>query len=240
MGLLNDNIRYLRESTGHNQTEFAYKFGLTRPQVASYEESRAIPKIEVLALIANFFGISIDHMVKYDFQKLNYDGFIKIELDKNGKPEVTFDKKSGVSEPTEPIHLRNNKPTPLVGVEAFGGSLNAIFRIEEKDIQAYYVVPDFTNVDFMIRVKGNSMYPKYSSGDVVACRIIKESKFIQWGKVYIVATKEQGILIKRLQQSEKKNCITAFSENEKTYKPFDIPQDEILGMAIVIGVIRLE
>jgi len=128
---------------------------------------------------------------------------------------------------------------PLISHEAAAGFGTAQFAIREEDIAARYVVPDFKGVDFMIRIKGSSMYPKYSSGDVVACRIIKESKFIQWNKPYIVATKEQGILCKRLKPSEKKNHILAVSDN-KEYPPFDLPWDEVTGVALIIGTIRLE
>ena len=111
--------------------------------------------------------------------------------------------------------------------------------IKESDIQDRYLIPDFNNIDFMIRVKGESMYPKYSSGDIVACRTIKESSFLQWNKVHVIATREQGILIKRINPNEEKNSITAVSEN-KDYASFTIPKNEITGIALVIGVIRLE
>lgn len=129
--------------------------------------------------------------------------------------------------------------TPLVSVEALGGFGNADFSIKDSDIQDSYVVPDFNGIDFMIRVKGSSMYPKYASGDIVACRILKESTFIQWGKVHVIATKEQGILIKKIGISDKEAHIRAISINEE-YAPFDVPENEITGMALVVGVIRLE
>ncbi len=128
---------------------------------------------------------------------------------------------------------------PLVTTEAIGGFGNMQFAIREQDIQELYKVPDFINVDFMIRVKGSSMYPKYNSGDVVACRVIRESQFIQWNKVHVIATKEQGILIKRIDVSDEPNCLKAISDN-KDYRPFEIPKEEITGLALVVGVIRLE
>lgn len=130
---------------------------------------------------------------------------------------------------------------PLVSIHAIGGFGNSRFAIQEKDVKAYYVVPKFQGckVDFMIEVAGSSMYPKYNSGDVVACTIIRERHFIQWNKVHVIGTKEQGILIKRLKKGAKSNYITAISDN-KDYDPFDIPENEITGIALVIGVIRLE
>jgi len=130
---------------------------------------------------------------------------------------------------------------PLVSVTAIGGFGNHTFSIEQKDVKDYYIIPKFKHkkIDFMIEVEGPSMYPKYNSGDVVACTIIKESNFIQWHKVHVVATREQGIIIKRIEPSEKEGYLTMISDNEK-YRSFDVPNEEITGIALVVGVIRLE
>ena len=128
---------------------------------------------------------------------------------------------------------------PLVTNEAAAGFGNSTFAISNQDIQALYKVPDFTDIDFMIRVKGNSMYPKYSSGDVIACRILRNSKFIEWNKPHLVSTTEHGLIVKRLRKSKAANCITAISDNTE-YEPFDIPMNEVTGIAIIIGIIRLE
>lgn len=130
---------------------------------------------------------------------------------------------------------------PLVDAYAIGGFGGSDFSIQAHDVKANYVIPKFEHkkVDFMIEVNGSSMYPKYNSGDVVACRIIRESSIIQWNKVYVIATDENGILIKRLKKSNTKDCLLAVSDNE-SYDPFDIPKEEINSIAIVVGVIRLE
>lgn len=141
----------------------------------------------------------------------------------------------------ESIKMLDVPPIPFVSINAIGGFGNSEFSIAEQDVKDYYVIPKFKDrkIDFMIEVCGSSMYPKYNSGDVVACRTINESNFIQWNKVHIIATEEQGILIKRLKKSKSKDCLLAVSDN-KDYEPFDIPLKEITGIAIVVGVIRLE
>lgn len=133
------------------------------------------------------------------------------------------------------------RPIPLVSQTAVAGFGNNDFAIAEQDVKEYYLVPKFKHchIDFMIEVTGSSMYPKYNSGDVVACTIIRESRFIQWNKCHVIATKEQGILVKRLLPGDDSSHIKAVSDN-KDYPPFDIPIDEITGIAIVAGVIRLE
>ena len=68
---------------------------------------------------------------------------------------------------------------------------------------------------------------------------IKESRFIQWNKCHVISTSEQGLLVKRLKKGLTEKSILAISDN-KEYDPFEIPIDEISGIALVIGVIRLE
>lgn len=132
-------------------------------------------------------------------------------------------------------------PIPLVNVRAIGGFGNNSFSIEERDVKDYYVIPKFKHkkVDFMIEVEGSSMYPKYNSGDVVACNIINENSFIQWNKTHVIATKEQGIIIKRIKKGSSDHTLCMISDN-KDYDPFEVSKDDITGIALVVGVIRLE
>ncbi len=91
----------------------------------------------------------------------------------------------------------------------------------------------------MVPVVGVSMLPTYSPGDLVACKIIKNRDFIQWSKPHVIATREQGLLLKRIKKSETPGYITAISDN-KEYDPFDIPESEITGIALVLGGVKFE
>lgn len=136
---------------------------------------------------------------------------------------------------------QNNKAIPLVDEEAVAGFGNPKFAIKEQDVKEYYTIPKFRHrkVDFMIEVYGNSMYPKYNSGDIVAATIITESGFIQWNKPHIIATKSQGILVKRILKGPDEHTLILKSDN-KDYPPFEVPKDEVDGLALIVGVIRLE
>ena len=142
---------------------------------------------------------------------------------------------------TLPAELSDAKRIPLVDAYAVGGFGSVDFKLEQQDVKDYYVIPKFKDrqIDFMIEISGSSMYPKYSSGDVIACRVIHERAFIQWNQTHVVATREQGILVKRLRESEMEGSLLAVSDNQN-YPPFHIPEREITGLALVVGVIRLE
>lgn len=132
-------------------------------------------------------------------------------------------------------------PIPLVTQKAAAGFGNGDFSIEESDVKEYYVIPKFKycHVDFMIEVSGLSMYPHFNPGDVIACSILRNSQFLQWNKCHVIATREQGILVKRLMPGEDKKHLRAISDN-KEYPPFEIPVDEITGIAVVVGHVGLE
>lgn len=139
-----------------------------------------------------------------------------------------------VSEKSPALH---GKTLPLIPIEAFAG--HGLPTYEDEKIQDYYTVTDFKESDFLIRVKGDSMSPKFCGGDLVACKKVTETYFLQWGRCYVIFTRSQGVMIKRVQPSEKTGCIKCVSDNPK-YAPFDVPQEDVLSIALVNGAITLE
>ena len=142
---------------------------------------------------------------------------------------------------TPPAVEHSTKTLPLIPIEAvagFNGYDAAGVRLEDC---TQYTVPEFAalHADFLIRVSGSSMYPKYSSGDILACRKLTDVTFFQWGKVYVLDS-NQGAMVKRLFPSENDpDKISCHSDNEN-YPPFDITKSDIRSVSIVVGAIRFE
>lgn len=128
---------------------------------------------------------------------------------------------------------------PLIPVDAMAGALTgSMDMIMEYDCERY-IVPIFKGANFLIRVQGDSMTPRYLSGDIVACkRVEMDNLWFQWGKTYVLDTR-QGALLKRIEPAEKDGFIQLCSDNTK-YKPFDLPIEEINGVALVVGTIRVD
>jgi len=105
----------------------------------------------------------------------------------------------------------------------------------------HYKIPEFKNLgaEFLVRVGGSSMYPKYSSGDILACRKIHDILFFQWGKIYVIDS-SQGQLIKRVLEHEDETQILLVSDNSEKYPPFTIPKNDIRSLSIVLGAVRME
>lgn len=133
--------------------------------------------------------------------------------------------------------LTERKIIPLIPLEAFAGYPTEQFS--DMPIEEYYQINEFSNADFLIRVKGDSMTPKYNGGDLVACKKIQEITFFQWHRIYVVYTKSQGIVIKRVEPAPTEDCIELVSDNP-AYKPFLLKKEEIDDIAIVLGAVTLE
>lgn len=133
-----------------------------------------------------------------------------------------------------------HKGIPLIPMEAIAG-FPAIDNdgVSFDDCQ-HYSIPEFEakGANFLIRVSGDSMTPLYCNGDIIACRKIAEIHFFQWGGVYVLDT-SQGVLVKYVEECENNDdCILCVSEN-KRYKPFSLPKDDIRSLSTIVGLVRL-
>ncbi|MFZ9589911.1 MAG: helix-turn-helix domain-containing protein, partial [Chitinophagaceae bacterium] len=57
------NLKHLRKLKGLTQEEFAQKLQIKRSLLGAYEEERAEPRIDVLEMVSDHFGISLDDLL---------------------------------------------------------------------------------------------------------------------------------------------------------------------------------
>ena len=180
-------------------------------------------KIEII--ISVYSDIDLNWLITGNGEMLKVTGDRGLYIDEQNSEIITKEAQSCVG-------------IPLIPIDAMAG-----FAIGTGDsVMTYdcdhYVIPNMLNADFLIQVKGQSMEPKYLSGDIVACKKLNLDTFFQWNKVYVLDT-EQGAIIKRINKSESENCIKCVSVNED-YAPFDLPLESIYSLALVVGMIRVE
>lgn len=229
-------LRLIEHYSDGNKSEFARMIGVS-PQAVNTWISRNTFDIDIV--YANCINVSPEWlltgkgpMLKPTIEESQVTTQLSTPTAKDRLPEAF--------RCLDPLHA-TQELIPLVTPKVAAGFGSADFSIAESDIKDYYIIPKWRRqrVDFMIEVTGDSMQPKYSAGDIVGCTIIQNSSFIQWNRPHVIATREQGILVKRLMPGTTSNTISAVSDNPK-YPPFDIPKNEINGIALIIGMVGLE
>lgn len=125
---------------------------------------------------------------------------------------------------------------PRIPLDAAAGTLSVISSsVSESECERLPLITRFPEYDFTIMVKGDSMEPEFHSGDEIACKFIRDSSFIQWGRPHILDT-YQGVVLKRIYN--RKESILCKSDNA-SYEDFEIPKEDIYRIALVVGSVRL-
>lgn len=141
--------------------------------------------------------------------------------------------------PSKKVESENVLPMlPFSAVAGFLAENNSGFG---RDMEMC-TVPAFLakGADFLIRVEGDSMYPRYLNGEILAVKTIKDPTFFQWGKVYVLSTKHGGIVKKLFPDPDDENAIVCHSENSGMYPDYKITKDDIFNVGVVIGHIGIE
>lgn len=89
-------------------------------------------------------------------------------------------------------------------------------------------------IDF-INVYGDSMYPKYCSGEIIGIKEV-ELQYLNFGYAYVVILKDGQVMLKFIKKGSNSEHIILESEN-KFYEPKEYHLDQIKKVFIIKGVI---
>lgn len=123
---------------------------------------------------------------------------------------------------------------PRIPMTVAAGSLSGFADdIQYNDWEQYPVIKAFPPYDFTIVVKGDSMEPKFEGGDEVAIK--KVCDFIEWGKVYVLDTRDGAVLKRLYDNGDKYRCVSFNDE----YPDFEVNKEDVYGVYKVVGLIRI-
>tara|TARA_Y100000590_G_scaffold6293_1_gene8293 strand:- start:552 stop:1316 length:765 start_codon:yes stop_codon:yes gene_type:complete len=222
---VNENIRFLRKKKGWTQEKFSNKIGIKRSLVGAYEEGRSDPRLNNLLKICEIFGISLDNILKNDVSNLSEDDYLKSQDQKVKVLSITVDKFG-----EENIELINQR--------ASAGYLNSYSDFEFIENLPKFQLPflHFSGTHRAFEIKGDSMIP-LTSGSIVIGKYVDNTDFLKDGKTYILLTKEDGIVYKRIEVLD--NSLKLISDN-KSYEPYVISNNNILEMWEAIAFFSLD
>lgn len=211
MSKISRNIKHLRLLKNWSQGQLADEVELSRARIGSYEEGRAEPSIEVMVRLSHIFHVSIDALVKSNLSGLKDTQLMKVAENRLLFPIM--------------VDMNNNDLVEVVTAKASAGYLNGY-----SDPEYFEKLPNM-NLPFKITgkhrafpIKGDSM-PPLKDGSFVVGKFVESIKDIHDGSTYILITKDEGIVYKRVHA--KANMLELISDN-KVYSPYTVHAKDVL------------
>ena len=208
------NIRHLRSLKKLSQEELSDELGITRARLGSYEEGRNDPPTELLIKISEFFHVAVDAILKADLTKADLKGLLNI-----GKNRMLF-----------PIAVdkEGNDLVEVIPIKAQAGYTTGYSDpqfISKLPIMNLPFLPTGKHRAFSIR--GDSM-PPLKPNDYVVAKYLESVNDIKEGQTYVVLTKNDGIVYKRLSNVNKKTGTVELHSDNKNYKPYELSFTDII------------
>ena len=131
------------------------------------------------------------------------------------------------------------KRVPYYNINISDSGINNLTLKEEKP--EYFVnYRPFNDCSLYLPVYGDSMYPKYASGEIIAVKEIINHEVIQWGEAYVIMTGENSNnlrTIKILHEHPDSNKIILRSSNPNFKGDTIINKKDIVSLYIIKGKI---
>jgi len=211
MSLFSDNIKYLRVSKSLTQQGVADDLMITRARLLKYEDGTSQPPIELLKKISNFYNVSIDILVSVDLRKIPMGELLKLDDNRILLP-ITVDN-------------QGENFIEIIPHKAKAGYTSGYADPEFIENLQQISLPFLRNGKFRaFPVEGDSM-PPHKEGSFIVGKYVEKLGDVMDGKTYILLTKSDGIVYKRLNKNGRN--LTLQSDN-RVYRPYEVKASEIL------------
>lgn len=219
MNVFGNRLKALRKSEGLSQEELALELNkkhnlkIDRTMISKWETGFQMPVMNTVAILAKFFNVSIDYLNGDENKKYHY---INLPSPNITKEYTTF---------------------PVIGEIAAGFEHIAIEDWEGDTVD----VPDsclkgHNKSDFFVlRVKGDSMYPEYREDDKVL--ILKQPTVNFYGQVAAVIYNDDCGTLKKVEYKKGEDWIRLVPINPSI--PPILLKDEQLEHFRILGIPRM-
>ncbi len=207
--MFTEKMKDLRQSRGLNKRQMAEILELPYTTYNNYEIGAREPNSDILKKISNIFGVSVDFLIdNSDFIYGNINLISPTISDDNIEFAVIGDIAAGFDK---------------VAIEDWSG--------DKILIPASYLKGRNKDDFFVLRVKGDSMYPEYRDGDKLL--ILKQNVVDYSGQIAVAIYGDDLGTIKKIEY--KKDCINLVPINPQ-YQPEEITDMETVH---ILGIPKL-
>ncbi|MFA0963583.1 XRE family transcriptional regulator [Roseivirga sp. BDSF3-8] len=228
MGLVNENIKWLRKKERLTQEQLAEKIGIKRSLLGAYEEGRADPRLNNLLNIARQFDVSVDTLLTKDVSRMSED-----QLKAHSSTGTGITDNFRVLSITVDSEDREN--IELVPQKAAAGYLNGYADPEYLEELPRFRLPNLPGgaTYRAFEISGDSMLP-LMPGTIIVGSYVESPASIRDGKTYVLVTQREGVVYKRVYRQRddrgKEDSSLRLMSDNRSYDPYDVGLDEVIEL----------
>ena len=219
-----ENLKILRKSKKISQEELSKKLNLTRSTYSGYENAAAEPSLETLLKISDFYGMSVDNLLRRDLSELNDSDLSRVlkmeSFDLQGKNLRVL---------AIAVGQDDEERVELVEEKAKAGYTTGF-----SDPEYLKVLPTF-NLPFLsknksyraFQISGDSM-PPVSDKSYVIGEYLQNWNHIRDGKPYIIVTKNDGVVFKIVYNHLNEDRELELVSTNPIYKPYRLKVSDVV------------
>lgn len=212
MSHFSDNIRYLRLQKKVSQEKLAEELLITRARYVKYESGASEAPYDILKRIAHYYHYSIDILLSVDIRKVDTNGLVRLEDNRILLP-ITVDREG-------------ENTIEIIPQKAKAGYLSGYSDPEFIEGLQQISLPFLKNGKFRaFPVTGDSM-PPHRDGSFIIGKYVENLGEVRDGRTYIVLTKGEGIVYKRLNKNGRNSLV--LSSDNTFYEPYTVRASEVL------------
>ncbi|WP_257657663.1 XRE family transcriptional regulator [Parapedobacter lycopersici] len=209
-------VKKLRELLKMKQQDFAVNADLKQSQISQVESGSRNITPEIILKLRKAYKVNIDWL-------------------EEGIGEI-FELKS------DEIQLSGDH-VPFFDMDVTGSIVESFSDIQESP--TFYIdFKPFNDCTAYFRIYGDSMYPKYAGGEIVAVKEVQNRNTILWGEAYLIVTdaSENNLrTVKTVHPCESdEGCIVLRASNPNFRGDTIIRKESIISMFIIKGKTRID
>lgn len=217
------NIKLLRTKKGLSQQDLADSLSISRSKLNSYERG-VQPPFDIQIDIADYFNVTLDGLVRHDLSKLTH--FKLSQILKGSEADITGRKLRLL---TVSVDAHDEENIEIVSMKAQAGYAHGYSDPEFIENLPKFKLPFLprNRTYRSFQIKGDSM-PPVSEGSWVTASYLQDWNDIKDGENYIVVTKDDGIVFKRLYNRIKEDQSITLVSTNSAYAPYTLSISHIV------------
>jgi transcriptional regulator with XRE-family HTH domain len=218
MHCLSKNIKYLRTRKSISQRQLASQVKVSISTIRSVEKGNSLPRLTTLQKLAEAFNYPLDTLLRTDLKRED----TRIPENLNGSqirvlPIMVHEESQQEKVSLVPVKAVAGYVRGLADTTFIAGLEHFAMPFPELSAERTYRV---------FQIEGESMLPVLP-GSYIICEYLQDWALIRPGNLYVVVTRDDGIVYKRLYPGKEKHLLEFHSDNPE-FDPYTLELSNIL------------